>query len=431
LQFNFKLLFIFNRQKILHTNERIGVTLIDMVSNKQNENNKFIIIHYSEIALKKGNRGYFEAKLRDNIQKALRDFSIRNVKMDFGRFILYLPQNSPIDQIVNRLKDVIGIAHFSLAYQGNEHIDILKDQIYEKLAKMPFSTFKISTKRADKQYPLTSVQVNQIVGERIHTGLKKPVDLTNPDLTCNIEIFNKQLFFYFERNEGLRGLPVGSSGRVVSLLSSGIDSPVASYQMMKRGCRVIFVHFHSFPFTDKSSYHNAIKLANQLTKFQYSSRLYLVPLVKVQEAIILQAPAKLRLLLYRRMMFRIAELIAKKERAKVLVTGESVGQVASQTLENIAAISAVVSLPILRPLIGMDKEWIIEQAKSIGTFTTSIEPYDDCCSYLVPKNPETKAKFAEVQAAENKIENWQELIKNAIRETEIKKMEFPIIEHGA
>ena len=386
---------------------------------------QFIIIHYSEIALKKGNRGYFESKLRDNIQKALRDYSVRNVKMDFGRFIVHLPQNSPTDKITNRLKEVIGIAHFSVAYQGNEKIDILKEEVYNKLKETSFASFKIATKRADKQYPLTSVEVNQVVGERIHLGLNKPVNLKHPDLTCNIEIFNKQIFFYFERHEGLRGLPVGSSGRVVSLLSSGIDSPVASFRMMTRGCRIIFVHFHSFPFTDKSSYHNAIKLADQLTRFQYTARIYLVPLVKIQEAIILQAPAKLRLLLYRRMMFRIAELIAKRERAKALVTGESLGQVASQTLENIIAVAESVSLPVLRPLVGVDKEWIIEQAKAIGTFATSTEPYDDCCSYLVPKNPETKAKLEEIITAENKIENWQQLVKDALRDTDIQKMEFP------
>ncbi len=398
--------------------------IVNGILNKD-EKNIFILIHYSEIALKKGNRGFFESRLRDNIHKALKGCSDRKLKMDFGRFVLQLPRTAPVEQIISRLKDVIGIAHFSVAYQGDSGVTVLKEQVYEQLKDVPFNTFKIATKRADKQYPLTSVQVNQIVGERIHTGLNKPVDLYHPDLTCNIEIFNKQLFFYFDRNEGMRGLPVGSSGRVVSLLSSGIDSPVASFRMMARGCRIIFVHFHSFPFTDKSSYHNAIKLANQLTKYQYSSRLYLVPLVKVQEAIIMQAPAKLRLILYRRMMFRIAELIAKKERARALVTGESVGQVASQTLENIAAISDVASLPVLRPLIGMDKEWIIEQAKSIETFSISTEPYDDCCSYLVPKNPETKAKIDEVHAAEKKIENWQELIEQTMKDAEIKKMEFP------
>lgn len=404
---------------------------IKMAAVQKIENNIFIIIHYSEIALKKGNRGYFESRLRDNIKKALRDFPAKDIKMDFGRFVMNLSADAPIDQIINRLKNVIGIAHFSLAYQGNENIDLLKEQIFEKLKNYPFDSFKIATKRADKQFQLTSVQVNQIVGERIHTGLKKPVNLDNPELTCNIEIFNKQIFFYFERIEGLRGLPVGSSGRVVSLLSSGIDSPVASYRMMTRGCRVIFVHFHSFPFTDKSSYHNSIKLASELTKFQYKTRLYLVPLVKIQEAIILHAPAKLRLLLYRRMMFRIAEIVARKEKAKALITGESVGQVASQTLENIMAVSEVVSLPVLRPLIGMDKEWIIEQAKELETFATSIEPYDDCCSYLVPKNPETHAKLDEIRAAESKIENWQEMIREAVKEAELKKMEFPIVESGA
>lgn len=402
-----------------------------MVSNNQTKDNIFVMIHYSEIGLKKGNRGFFESRLRDNIHKALRGCSETKVKMDFGRFVLQLPPDAPLDLIVSRLKDVIGIAHFSVAHHGDLDINILKEQVFEKLQDVSFNSFKIATKRADKQYPLTSVQVNQVVGERIFTGLNKSVDLQHPELTCNIEIFNKQIFFYFDRNEGIRGLPVGSSGRVVSLLSSGIDSPVASFRMMTRGCRIIYVHFHSFPFTDKSSYHNAIKLANNLTRYQYNSRLYLVPLVKVQEAIIMQAPAKLRLILYRRMMFRIAEMIARKERARALVTGESLGQVASQTLDNIAAISTVVALPVLRPLIGVDKEWIIEQAKKIDTFAVSTEPYDDCCSYLVPKNPETHAKVDEVHAAENNIENWQELIRDAVREAELKKMEFPIVESGA
>jgi len=387
--------------------------------------NTHIIIHYSEIALKKGNRGYFEQKLKSNILNALNDLNGVKLRMDFGRFVLSLPDNAPIDKVVKRLKDVIAIAHFSVAYNGDTNVDVLKEQVFEKLEQMNFDTFKIYTKRADKQYPLTSVQVNQIVGERIHTGLKRPVDLTSPDLTCTIEIFNKKIFFHIERVEGKRGLPVGSSGKVVSLLSSGIDSPVASYRMMTRGCKVIFVHFHSFPFTEKSSYHNSISLANKLTRFQYTSRIYMVPLAQIQQAIIEYAPVKLRLLLYRRMMFRIAERIAKKERAKALITGDSLGQVASQTLENIAAISEVVSMPILRPLIGIDKETIVEQAKALDTFATSIEPYDDCCSYLVPPKPETKAKLPEVLAAEQKIENWEELINVAMKQTELHVMEFP------
>lgn len=402
-----------------------------MALNNFSIDNVFIIIHYGEIALKKGNRGFFESRLRDNIQKALHDYSYSKLQMDFGRFVLHLSETSPLDQISKRLKDVIGISHFSIAYQGNPDIQILREEIYKKLESMPFHSFKIETRRADKQYPLTSLQVNQIVGEKIFTGLKRAVNLEQPELVCHVEIFNQRIFYYFERTNGIHGLPVGSSGKVVSLLSSGIDSPVASFRMMTRGCRIIFVHFHSFPFTDKSSYHNAIRLASQLTRYQYTSRIYLVPLVKIQEAIIMQAPIKLRLILYRRMMLRIAELIARKEQAKALITGESLGQVASQTLDNMAVISEAVKLPILRPLVGVDKDWIIDQAKQIDTFDISTEPYDDCCSYLVPKNPETHAKLDEVQAAENSIENWQELIKEALKAAEIKKMEFPSSKHSA
>ncbi len=383
------------------------------------------IIHYSEIGLKKRNRGFFESRLRDNIQQALRGLTESKIRMDFGRFILELSDDAAIEQVIERLSHVIGIAHFSIAYQGDWDIHVLREQIFEKLSYVDFRSFKVATRRVDKQYPYTSVQINQMVGERIFVGLNKPVDLHHPDLTCHIEVFNKQIYFYFDRHEGIRGLPVGSSGRVVSLLSSGIDSPVASYLMMTRGCRVVFVHFHSFPFTNKASYHNAIRLANQLTRYQYSSRLYLVPLVKVQEAIIMHAPAKLRLILYRRMMVRIAELIAQKERCKALVTGESLGQVASQTLDNIGVISQASRLPMLRPLIGMDKEWIIDQAKRLDTFPISIEPYDDCCSYLVPKSPETHARLDEVLAAENSIENWQQLVEEASATAELKKLEFP------
>ncbi|MBC8184262.1 tRNA 4-thiouridine(8) synthase ThiI [candidate division KSB1 bacterium] len=391
----------------------------------ENQTRNVIVIHYSEIALKKGNRKYFEQKLSLNILKAISDLPKGNLKIDYGRFILYLREQSPVEKIVERLKSVMGIAYFCIAYAGDTNVENLKEEIYDKIKEINFNTFCIQTRRADKSFPVTSLQVNQIVGARIHTGLKKPVKIKNPDLMCNVEIYNNQVFYYFERIEGRRGLPSGISGRVVSLLSSGIDSPVSSYRMIKRGCRVFFVHFHSFPLTNKASYHNAIKLAKKLTIHQYSTKIYLVPLIKVQEAIILNAPVKLRLILYRRMMLRIAEKIAKREKAKALITGESLGQVASQTLENMVAISNAVAMPILRPLVGLDKDEIIEQAKKIDTFDISIEPYDDCCSYLVPENPETKANLVEVQKAEKNIENWEDLIWESIRESEIVKIKFP------
>lgn len=386
---------------------------------------KYIIIHYSEIGLKKGNRGFFEHVLRRNIQKMLNDLPIGSIIIDYGRFLLNLKEDSPLDIIMARLKQTFGIAHFSIAYQGDPEVDVLKKQIVEKIEQTSFNTFAIETRRIDKEYPLKSRKVNEIVGEYVRTTLNKTVNLSQPELRCNIQIYNKKVIFYFERLEGLRGLPVGSSGKVVCLLSSGIDSPVAAYQMMSRGCKVIFVHFHSFPFTDKRSYYNAISLVQTLTKFQNRSLLYLVPLAKIQEIIISVAPAKYRLLLYRRMMFRLAEGVAKKEKAKALVTGESLGQVASQTLENLAATSQIVEMPVLRPLIGIDKETIIKHAQTIGTFEISIEPYADCCSFLVPQNVATRAKIEELIEIEQKLGDFNDLLFKTFKECESKILEFP------
>jgi thiamine biosynthesis protein ThiI len=390
------------------------------------DDKKLIILHYGEIALKKGNRRFFEGQLKKNITQALTGLSYDALKIDFGRFLLFLNADSPLEAIIERLKHVVGLAHFNIAYPGSTDIDVLKNQVLEKLQQQTFDTFCIDTKRADKNFPLTSVEVNQIVGAHVHDTLKKSVRMRAPDLVCAIQIYNQKVLFSCERFEGLRGLPVNCSGRVVALLSSGIDSPVAIFRMLTRGCKVIMVHFHSYPFTDKNSYYNTIKLAEHLTRYQYHTDLYLIPLFKIQEAIIAHAPAKIRLLLYRRMMFRLAEMVAKKERAKALITGESLGQVASQTLENIAAISAVVSLPVLRPLIGTNKEMIMHEARAIGTYATSIEPYDDCCSFLVPSNPETRADVAELEAIEQKIENLTELARQALQEAEIKKLNFPL-----
>jgi len=385
----------------------------------------FLLIHYSEIGLKKGNRGFFEARLKDNILKALKGIPFGQIKNDFGRLLLTLSSDEFLAPVCRRLVNVLGIAHFRIAYWGDPDVEVLKEQVFQKLAAMDFSSFKIDTRRSDKNYPVTSVEVNRIVGERVHIGLHKKVDLGSPELVCHIEIFNRKLFFSCERQEGHGGLPVGSSGKVVSLLSSGIDSPVASFRMMTRGCQVIFVHFHSFPFTEKSSVYNALELAKKLTVYQYRSRIHLVPLAGIQQAIIVNCPPKLRVILYRRMMFRLAEQIARKEKARALVTGESLGQVASQTLENIAAISEVAALPVLRPLIGMDKEEIVDQARELGTFTTSIEPYADCCSYLVPRSPETKAKVHEIHAAEKRIPDVEELLTQALQETEMHILDYP------
>ncbi|MDZ7723726.1 MAG: tRNA uracil 4-sulfurtransferase ThiI [candidate division KSB1 bacterium] len=386
-----------------------------------------IIIHHSEISLKKGNRGFFEARLRDNINHALNGLPGCHVKMDYGRFLLFFNHMDQTQEILDRLQHVVGIAYLRPAYPGSRDPDTLKDQVFDIVKSMSFNTFRVDTRRADKQFPHTSVEINRIVGSRIHMQLGKPVDLSDQaDLTISIEIFNKKVFFSVNSIRGIRGLPVGSTGKVVSMLSSGIDSPVSSFMMMTRGCQNIFVHFHSYPYTEKSSIYNAQALVRHLTRYQYRSKLYLVPLASIQRAIISGAPEKFRVILYRRMMYRLAQKVAEKEGARALVTGDSLGQVASQTLENIAAIDDAITMPVLRPLSGLDKDSIIKKARDLGTFTTSIEPHDDCCSYLVPQRPETKAKMDQVHKAESGVPDWQAQIKDALKKTELEKYTWSV-----
>jgi len=384
-----------------------------------------VIIHHSEIALKKGNRPFFEKRLKDNIRLALKDLPDVEVRSSFGRFLILVPKSIKVSILKERLTHVIGIASLKFADKGEHDPHKLKRQIYDSIHHKSFQSFCIDTRRADKEFPYTSVEMNQIIGAYIREKSGVQVDLEHAELVITIEIFNRQIFFTSELIPGERGLPVGSLGKVVSLLSAGIDSPVSSFQMMKRGCRVIFVHFHSFPFTEKTSCYNAIELAKKLTVYQYRSRMFLLPLAEIQQAIILSAPAKLRIVLYRRMMFRLARRVAQKEKAGALVTGESLGQVASQTLENISAISSVVDIPVLRPLIGMEKEQIVNIARRIGTFETSIQPFDDCCSYLIPPKPETKAKIEDVVAAENRLGDWEAMLKRAIEKRELERFHFP------
>lgn len=402
------------------------------------------LIHYGEIGLKGENRPFFERKLVQNIKSVLADLTplskIRTLTRLYGRLFLEITGNSTAlprvkesaglqndkNAIKGRLRKVFGIANFSGAFLVDRNLDILKHTIWEEIKKRrPFSTFRIRTSRADKNFPLTSRDIEFEVGGFIKAKSKARVDLEEADLTCFIEILSKEALFYFDKIPGPGGLPVSTAGKVVTLLSGGIDSPVAAWQIAKRGARSIFVHFHSYPQTDKASQENVKELVKELTKWQLSSKLYLVPLLDIQKEIVAQCPTKLRVILYRRMMLRLAEKIARKEKAKALVTGESLGQVASQTLENINAISRIVDLPIFRPLIGMDKEEIINLAKQIGTYEISVRPYEDCCSLFVPEHPETKAKLAEVERAEEELE-VEKLIEDALKQTTPESFKFPI-----
>jgi thiamine biosynthesis protein ThiI len=303
-------------------------------------------------------------------------------------------------------------------------IDELRARILESLNGARFESFRIETQRGDKTFPLNSPEINRQLGAAVKEQSGARVDLSNPELTVTVEILPHDAFFGFEKISGAGGLPVGASGRLVALISGGIDSPVAAYRMMKRGCRLIFVHFHSAPYLDKTSQEKVRQLITLLTRHQFLSRLYLVPFGEIQRQIVTAVNRPLRVVLYRRMMLRIAEAIARKEKAKALVTGESLGQVASQTLENISVIQQAATLPILRPLVGMDKQEIIDQARRMGTFDISSIPDQDCCQLFVPKHPATKARFDEVEEAESRLEIL-ELLRYGIDQASEEEFTFP------
>jgi thiamine biosynthesis protein ThiI len=378
----------------------------------------YIICHYHEIGLKGENRRFFEEKLVENIKKALSAQSFEFVKRISGRIIVKLKKGGAPDS----LKNVFGIAYFASAVSCEQEMGLIKKKAYQVLKERKFKTFKIATQRSKKEFLLTSQEVNEEVGEFILNKISGiGVDLENPDITCFIEIVEKYAFLYLEKIKGPGGLPSTCGGKAVALLSGGIDSPVASFKIMKRGVKVVFAHFHAYPYTNKASIEKAEKIVKLLNKYQFDSRLYLIPFAGIQKEILMKTPEKLRVILYRRMMLRIAESIAKIEKANGLVTGESIGQVASQTLENLGIIGKVAELPLLRPLAGDDKEEIVNSAKAIGTFDISILPHQDCCARFLPKHPATKADLKEVEGAEKKIK-VEKLVKAAVAEIEVRKI---------
>lgn len=379
-----------------------------------------ILVHYGEIGLKKGNRAFFERKLVENIQSALKDCGDFLVKREIGRITVKSrteDQKPKIDEITGRLKKVFGIAHFSFVYEhpitNADKIELAVKELCEKIygiynneKKDTLSkTFKIQTQRSDKKFPLTSQELNEQIGDFIikKTGMK--VDLENPDLTIFAEITRKTAYVYFEKIKGPGGLPVGTNGEILTLISSGIDSPVAAWYLMKRGAQANFIHFHSYPQTNKASIDNVKEIIGLLNEWQKKNcKLFFVPLLDIQKDIIKKAPEDYRVMMYRYFMLVFAEKLARDNGCKALVTGESLGQVASQTIDNIFALDGFVGMPVFRPLIGMDKEEIINKAKNIGTYDISIRPYGDCCSFFVPQHPVTKANSDTILNIAKKID---------------------------
>ena len=365
---------------------------------------RFFVIHYNELGLKKGNRDYFENVLCTNINLVLRDCGAERAKRISGRILLPITAEADVPLIKSRLGRVFGIAYFAEAWGSPQAVENLQQKAWSLIEGRAFKSFRIDARRAEKSFPHTSVEINQRVGAYVKDRTGARVDLENADLTCWIEIVEKYALIYVERLPGPGGLPVGTSGKVVVLLSGGIDSPVAAWKMIKRGCTPIFVHFHSFPYTNAESQEKAKALGRLLSEYALRSKIYLVPFAEVQRHIMVDTPIETRVILYRRYMMRLAEHIAMREKARVLVTGDSVGQVASQTIENIDVVSRAISMPILRPLVGDDKVEIIDIARRIGTYNVSIQPDQDCCSLFVPKHPETKANRIEIENSESRLD---------------------------
>ena len=385
-----------------------------------------VLIRYHEIALKKGNRAYFTEMLKRNILASVKDFGAKEIRSLHARLLLTFKNEIEPEIIIKRISSVFGIANFSLVRRTERDIDELRRQILTGITGSQFASFRIDTQRGDKKFALNSVEINRQLGAAVQEISGARVDLTNPEFTVFVEVLPKDAFFGFNKLPGPGGLPVGASGRLVSLISGGFDSPVAAYRMMQRGCRVIFVHFHSAPYQDKTSQNKVRDLVKLLTGHQFQSRLYMVPFGEIQRQIVAAVARPLRVVLYRRMMLRIAEKIARKEKAKALVTGESLGQVASQTLENMTVIQQAIAMPILRPLVGMDKQEIVDQARRIGTFETSSIPDQDCCQLFVPKHPATKARFDEVEADETMLD-VNELVRYGLDNASSEEFVFPTL----
>ena len=367
----------------------------------------YLVIHYSEIGLKRRNRAFFERHLQRNIQERLTGLEVTNVERLSGRLLVTLEPGADSAAAAERLRTVPGIAYVAQAYSAPKDMGALAAGVLRALAgrSLPCRSFKVESNRADKRFPLTSPQISADIGHHVQAATGWRVDLTHPELVIHVEMLFEEAYFYMDRVPGIGGLPVGASGTVGLLLSGGIDSPVAGYYALKRGCQVIPIHFHSEPFGNwLSSQDKVRRLVTALRPYGILGKYYVVPIGEIQREITLDAPGPMRILLYRRLMVRIAEVLTGREDGLALVTGESVGQVASQTLHSIRVVEAVTELPILRPLVGLDKTEIIAQAKTIGTYEISIEAGDDCCQFLMPRQVVTRPALADAEAAEASLD---------------------------
>ncbi len=389
---------------------------------KMEDLQRVILVHYHEIGLKGHNRSKFEKRLVRNLEALLTDYPLVTIHRISGRLIVFLKEGCEKDvafECARFISRVPGVARVSCGFKCERDMDAMGDIAKLALAEAaPFESFKVSARRAHTDFPIDSMQMNRDIGAVLcEANPDASVKMKNPDVTVGVEVVQNAVYIYAFSIPGIGGLPVGVSGKVVCLLSSGIDSPVALWRMARRGARCFAVHFSGSPETSDTSEYLVQDIADVLDEYGCISDVYIVSFGEYQKEIALSCPPELRVILYRRLMFKVAAAIAARIGAGALVTGESLGQVASQTLANIQCTDAAVSLPVFRPLIGTDKQEIIYEAQELGTFKISTEDAPDCCTLFMPRNPETHGKLSAVEEAESVLDEdeWIERILSEVR----------------
>lgn len=363
------------------------------------QNDRVLLIHYDEIGLKGENRARFEEQLQRNVKELLGEH-LKSVRREYGYLLAEPREEADLEVLRRRLELLPGVANFSFAVTVPLDLEALKQAAVQVARSARYETFKIHARRPNKLFPYTSMEINAELGAAVLEQVGGKVRLVDPDLTIHVEIGFQQAYVHAMRHRGVGGLPVGTAGKVVTLLSGGIDSPVAAYLMMRRGAKVTVVHFQNETQVTAEVRDKVRDLTAVLARYQGPTKLYMVPFADLQMALIATVPARLRMVVYRRFMLRIATRVARREKAKALVVGDNLSQVASQTLDNLRVAYQATDMTVLAPLIGFNKTETVEWAKKIDTFDISIRPYGDCCTFLVPKHPETHAKPRMVEQAE-------------------------------
>jgi len=392
-------------------------------------NEPVIVVHYHELWLKGRNRRFFLGKLLTALRQSLQGIPLERIEQPGDRILVRLGAEASLEEAIKRVEPVLGVAYYAVARPVERDLAALCESAWQEIEPLRFNTFAIRAKRSDKSFVHGTMEIEKAVGRYLLDKLRVlgrdvRVQLKDPELTCHIEVTPGPLLVYARRFPGVGGLPANTAGRMMCLLSGGYDSAVAAYLMMKRGAHLSFVHFYGTGARPgESSLHVASALARQLTPYQFRARLYRVPFEEIQREIVRFAPENVRVLLYRRMMLRIAEVFARRDRALALVNGDSLGQVASQTLRNLVSVEAASEMPVFRPLLGMDKMEILALARRIGTYDISSEPFHDCCPVFLPRSPELSASAQELESAEANL-GVADLVTQGIQGSTIEKFSY-------